>query len=250
MWRYLNYRKWWKWIIICALLTICGCQTAGNPPPGSSAISQHTLNSRLIKVPSASYVLAAGDEIEVKFYYHRDLNDTLQIRPDGKISLPLVHEMGAAGLTTIELESTLTNAFGQELKNPDVAVIVRKFAGQIAYIGGEIKSPGMFPLSTPTSLLQAIIRTGDILASAEDSNVVILRSSGTATPEIMNVDLRAIRSGKAADIMLEPYDIVYVPKTVITRVNEFVEQYINRIVPRAVSFPFMYQLRSGVDIVK
>ena len=93
------------------------------------------------KEPVGDYVLLPGDTIQIKFFYHPTLNETVQIAPDGKISLQLIDDIMAAGLTVSQLDEVLTQEYSRYLKNYSINVIVRKYSGLKVYVGGEVRNP-------------------------------------------------------------------------------------------------------------
>ncbi len=176
--------------------------------------------------------LAPGDEIEIKFYYTPDLNESLTIRPDGKITLQMVDDVEVKGLTPDELRVELERLYTPYIKEPAVSVIVRTLASQQIFVGGEVRTPGALPLNGNTTLLQAIIQAGGFIkVSAKLSNVIVMRQDegkwyGGA------FDLRKVVKGKESDsFYLKPMDIVYVPRTRINKLNQWVDQYITRMIP-------------------
>lgn len=221
------------------LLVSCANQVAGKPDPIAepAAIS-------LKQVRNIRYRILPGDEIEIKLSYHPQFNERIQVLPDGWISLPIVNSVKAAGKEPGELAKELEAAYARELKDPEVVVIVRRSSGRLAYIGGEVRAPKAVPLTFPVTLLQAVIQCGDVLPSAHEDNVLVVRTVPGAVPQALVIDMKAIRAGKAPDLPLEPYDVIHVPKTAIAEVGDFIEAYINRIIPKSVSFPFFYELHS------
>ena len=201
----------------------------------------------LKQIRNTRYRILPGDEIEIKLQFHPQYNERLTVLPDGWISLPIVNTIEAAGKSPDELALELETAYARELKNPEVIVLVREFGGRLSYVGGEVKAPQAVTLNFPVTLLQAVIQCGDILPTAREENVLVLRTLQGAAPQAIIVNLSAIRSGKAPDLHLEPYDIVYVPQTVIAKVGDFIEAYINRIIPKSINFLFTYELHSDSD---
>lgn len=192
------------------------------------------LDTSIRGVPAPQRVqLAPGDEVEIKFYYTPELNERQTIRPDGKITLQLVNDVEAKGRTPEELKTEIETLYKPFLKEPAVSVIVRTLAEQHVFIGGEVRTPGTLPLGGNTTLLQAIMQAGGFIKeSAKLSNVIVMRQTegkwyaGT-------FDLRKVVKGRESDsFYLEPMDIVYVPRTRINKVNQWVDQYINRMIPR------------------
>jgi len=200
------------------------------------------------------YKLKVGDTIVIKFFYNPELNEEVIIRPDGKISLQLIDDVVAAGLSPSELDRLLTEKYSKVLKYPEVTVIIKNFAPQVVYVGGEVKAPGFItiPISGQLTTLQAIIKVGGFKNTAELKNVVILRKGKNNKPIFITVNLKDTlkNSQNYSDIFLKPYDIVYVPRTTIAKFNQFVEQYIDKLIPisRTIGFSWVYYLNPPVHI--
>jgi len=191
------------------------------------------------------YLVQPGDELDIKFFYNPELNETVRVRPDGKISLQLLDDVQAAGLTPSQLDKFLTERYAQELKEPVVTVIVRSFTGQRVYVGGEVNRPGLINLTSGMSALQAVINAGGLRETAKLEDAIVIRKGPDSRPIPLRVDLsRAIYGGNAeAHFQLEPYDLVYVPKTFIAKANKFVNQYIERLILfKGVNFGFTYEV--------
>ena len=183
--------------------------------------------------PEQEYRLQIGDQLDIKFYYNSDLNEQVTVRPDGRISLQLVHEIVAAGLTPLELTRLLTEKYAAELKEPEITLIVRSFSSQKVYVDGEVSRPGIVNLIGPLTVLQAISQAGGVKDTARTSEVVIIRRDAENKPLILPVDVKKVMDGTdmKQDIALMPYDIIFVPKSAIANVNVWVDQYIRRNIP-------------------
>jgi protein involved in polysaccharide export with SLBB domain len=198
----------------------------------------------------AEYVIQAGDELDIKFFYNPELNETVTVRPDGKISLQLVDEIHAAGHTPAQLDEILTNEYARELKKPAITVIVQSFTGQRVYVGGEVNRPGEIDLTNHMSALQAVIDAGGFKETAKPEAAIIIRKGVDNRPIPMRVDLEEVFTGNDAggDFKLKPYDIVYVPKSAIAKANKWVNQYIEELLLfRGVSMGFSYRLDDWDD---
>jgi len=182
-----------------------------------------------------------GDVIDIKCFYYPELNESVTVRPDGMISVQLLEEIRAVGLTPSELTQVLKGGYAHYLEKPEVVVIVREFATERVYIGGEVKTPSEIPVKGRLSVMQAIFKAGGLTDQAKPSDVLILRYEDTKL-KVFRIDVDEILDKGGNDPLLKPYDIVYVPKTFIAKVDLFVNQYINEIIPRSVNFPFLYQL--------
>jgi polysaccharide export outer membrane protein len=182
--------------------------------------------------PIADYHLRPGDEIEIKFFYHPDLNETLMIGPDGKISLQLIDEVLAAGLTPSQLDEVLTKEYDKYLENFSISIIVREYSGLKVYVGGEVNTPTFVSLKGNMTVLQAIFAAQGFKETAKPENVIVMRKGPENRPVVMVVDLGSVMSGEQMenDIYLMPSDIVYVPKTFIAKAGKFVDQYLRKVI--------------------
>ena len=192
------------------------------------------------------YHLRAGDEIEIKFHYNPELNNLVTIRPDGKISLETIDEVTAAGLTPSQLDAELTRRYSDTIIDPEITVIVRRFSGQKVFVGGEVNRPGLITYEGKLTLLGAIFQAGGPRDTAKLSQVLIIRNSDTGGLSMHDIDLReaATEDGINTNIYLQPYDIVFIPKSRVAKIGEFFDRYFNGLIPLATisGFGWMYRL--------
>jgi len=198
-------------------------------------------DDRAVLEPPDEYVVGPGDHLAVKLFYTAELNEEVVVRPDGRISLQLVGDVPVAGHTPAQIAQDLTTRYDQHLSKPDVAVIVRGFASQKAYVGGEVKAPTMVLIDGRTTVADAVFAAGGSLDTAELSSVVLLRR-GPERREAYRVDLSDALEAQAPLPVLRPYDVVYVPKSFIAKVGMYVDLYINRILPRNAAFNVIYEI--------
>ena len=206
------------------LIVFTACST-------TDSLGPQAMQGSLAGEPISDYFLRPGDAISIKFFYHPDLNETLMIGPDGKISLQLIDDVLAAGLTTSQLDELLTKEYDQYLKHTSISVIVREYSGLKAYVGGEVMRPGFISLKGNMSVLQSIFEAQGFRETAKPENVVLIRKGPGNKPVAMVIDLESVISGEQMenDIYLMPSDIVYVPKTFIAKVGKVVDQYLRRV---------------------
>lgn len=194
------------------------------------------------------YRIRPGDELDIKFFYTRELNEQLKVRPDGKISLQLVDEQQAAGLTPKELTDALVQRYAERVNQPVLSVIVRSFAGHQAYVGGEVAVPQTVALDGGLTPMQALVRAGGARATAQLKSVVLVRKGPDGAPQTYRLDLSddAVSQGRRdLRVALQPSDVVYVPRTPIANANRFVQQYIvDLVLFRGI------QLGYNVDVVR
>jgi len=224
-------------VALLASLTLFGCAVAPKAKPASQAP---------LAVSDAG-TLRAGDKVELKFYYANELNDTQQIMPDGTISLQLVGSVKAAGKTPADLASELQNAYSSHLKYPNVTVIVRESYQRKVYVAGEVIQPGLVDLAGDLSPLEAIMNRGGFnMTTAETSSVVVIRhENGKRVGYKVNLK-DAMAGGESENFQLQPQDIVYVPRTAVVNMNNFLEQYVTNMIPQT---GFIYTHSSGNSTV-
>lgn len=215
--------------LIISVLVLAGC--------GPAAVKPATLeqaNAISTRAAGGEYRLQPGDELDIRFYYNPELNTSVLVRPDGRISLPLANEVQAAGLTPAGLTQRLRSSFEQELRRPELTVIVRSFNSQKVFVGGEVASPGVIQALGPLTVLQSVTQAGGFKETARLGEVLVIRRDPAAQePIVIPVDISAVVDGSQTnqDIALMPFDVVYVPKSPIANVNKFVDQYIRQNIP-------------------
>lgn len=190
------------------------------------------------------YVLQIDDSFEVKFAYNPQFNEQVTIRPDGKISLQIIDEIEAAGLTCSQLDEILTKKYSRVLRDPEIAIIVREFIGRKVYIGGEVSRPGMINLQGKMTVLEAIYEIGGFSETAEPKSVIVISRSANNTRSVRKVDLSKALAGMTGDpeLFLQPYDVIHVPKTKIAEANKFVDQHLRKMIPVDLSAGFSYTI--------
>lgn len=213
------------------LCGLAGC--AGQRAAGAKAAPVVMAGAPESMAVPRAYRLGALDEIEIRVKYHERLNDLAKVRPDGRITLPEVGDLYVAGLTPAELDSAVTAAYAPLVHDPEVTVFVRNFGNQTVYVFGEVKSPGMQELKPRMTVLQALASAGGPIRGAKLNSAVLLRRGpgGEAQAWLLNLDRGSIPQGRAEDAYLQAEDIVFVPKTFIATVNDFLSQIYDGLFP-------------------
>lgn len=217
------------------------------------------------------YLIRPNDDLEIRFVYRPELNERQQVRPDGKITLPMVNTVVAEGKTSEQLTAELRRLYAKSLRAPELVVIVRtataqsyrlggrnvrvgvsnleptvivrSFAAPQIFVGGEVARPGVINYRRSLTLLQAIIEAGGNKSSAELGSVLVLRKTNAAQPLAIRRNLRAdLNDNTTNDIMLEPFDVVILPKTISATIAELLEQSVFNILPmiKNSAFSFVY----------
>jgi polysaccharide export outer membrane protein len=162
------------------------------------------------------YVIGTDDVLQITVWGSKDLDQAVAVRPDGKISFPLVGELKAAGLTVPQLTDALTEKLSVSVKNPSVAVMVKEVKSYRVYLVGRVAKPGVHPMQAGTPLLQGLTLAGGVAPGADLSSAYVIRGN-----EKISVDLRKlIQSGDLRqNIALKTDDTIVVPE-IETATNE------------------------------
>jgi protein involved in polysaccharide export with SLBB domain len=197
-----------------------------------------------------SYVLQRGDEISVKVFGEPELTDTVKIRPDGRVSLALLDDVKAADLTAEDLDKVLTERYAKFFRTPEVTVVVRTFANRMVYIGGEVGQPKAIELAGDLTALSAILQAGGFMKTARPESVVLLRNDGNNKPLIQTLDLKKALAQGNGDVKLQPFDVIFVPKSRIATVDQFVDQYMRQLIPITLTAGFTYLFGANAVTVR
>jgi polysaccharide export outer membrane protein len=166
-------------VLACALHSSLGAQSttptpATSPPPPPAAPGQ-SQTAAGVHLP-ADYVIGAEDMLDVVFWTAKEMSHQVLVRPDGKISLPLIGDIDAAGLTPERLAVSLKKAAEQFVRDGDVTVIVTEIHSRKVYVVGEVSKPGTITLGSEMTVLQALGEAGGFLEGASKGNVTIVRN--------------------------------------------------------------------------
>ena len=162
-------------------------------------------------VSNEEYHLGPGDKLRIEVYKDEQLSQSVQVRPDGKITMPLIGDLEATGLAPIALRDVIAKRLKEYVTNPVVTVIVVEASAATAYVVGEVNSPGAVTLQGgQLTVLQALALAGGLKDFANSKNIRILRKSITGTQTIDFNYKEAIR-GNGQPVYLRPGDTVVVP---------------------------------------
>lgn len=193
---------------VWSLLAGAGVQIAAAqaPPPVGPRAAAPTPDA------PADYLIGPGDILEVKFWGHENMSSTVVVRPDGRISLPLINEFAAAGLTPDQLRAAVTAAGSELLKEAPASVVVKEIHSRQVFITGMVGAPGSYPLGSGMRVLQLIASAGGLNEYADKKKISVIRQEGVHQVRYaFNHD--DIKNGRDLDqnIALKPGDTVLVP---------------------------------------
>jgi polysaccharide export outer membrane protein len=164
-----------------------------------------------VTLPSG-YVIGPEDQLSIVYWREKDLSADVVVRPDGLISLPLLNDVNANGLTPEQLRVAITQGASKFIEEPTVSVVVKAINSRRVFITGQVAKPGPFPLGGPTTVLQLISIAGGIAEYAKKSEILVIRNeNGKQTTFPFNYDQVMKRKNLTQNIELKPGDTVIVP---------------------------------------
>lgn len=181
-------------------------QNSTNEPAARSAAAANAEAN----ATAADYRLVPGDKLRIEVYKDPQISQTLQIRPDGKITVPLVGDVAAAGRTPVALRDSITTSLKEYITNPVVTVIVVEFEPQSVSVMGEVERPGPVPIKGKLSVLEALAVAGGFKDFANTKNITIRRPTASGV-QIIRFNYRDAVKGEGKPLYLQPGDLVIVP---------------------------------------
>jgi polysaccharide biosynthesis/export protein len=162
--------------------------------------------------PPADYVLGTDDVLIVIFWREKDMSSEVVVRPDGKITLPLLNDVVAAGLTPDALRKKLNAEASRFIEDPAASVVVKVINSRKVFVTGEVQKPGPYPLTTPTTVMQLLAIAGGLKDYAKRNEIVVMRTeNGEQVLHAFDYDAIIKRKKVSQNILLEPGDTIVVP---------------------------------------
>jgi polysaccharide export outer membrane protein len=188
----------------------------GTKPPAVQAQAPAGAQAQTVPTtgiqPPPGYIIGARDVLSVIFWRDKDMSADVSVRPDGMISLPLINEIKAEGLTPDQLRDQVAQRAARYIADPTVSIVVREINSRQVFITGEVNKPGAYSLMMPTSVMQLISLAGGLREYAKTKDIVILRTeSGKQTAIPFNYKDVMNRKKLTQNILLQPGDTVIVP---------------------------------------
>jgi polysaccharide export outer membrane protein len=199
-------------LAVAAIAAICALvprpAAAGpRPPVGASDKKPVALPPSLPQ----EYRMSPGDKLRIEVYKDPQLSQSVQVRPDGKITLPLIGDIEANARTPIELRDAIGTALKEYITNPTVTVIVVEATTATAYVTGEVNHPGAVNLQAPLTVLQALAIAGGLKDFANAKNIRILRKDPITGMQMIPFNYKDALKSARAPVYLHPGDTVVVP---------------------------------------
>ena len=196
-----------------------------------------------------TYRFFPGDVIDFQSIGAPELSRKLTVAPDGRIHPPMLEAIMAADRTPEDLKLELQGQYRAYLRNPSIALAPDSFASQKFFVGGDVAKPGFYDLSGEMDPLLAITAAGGFLSTARREEVVVLRRGAGGTPYMRVYDLRSVWASQAllAELpRLRRFDVVWVPKSRISELGQFTQQFVRDALPITIGFNYSI----GTNIVR
>lgn len=190
---------------------------SSNPAPSEAKAAplppSNTPSSRVSAVKAESYVIGIGDVMEILVWKEGELSKTVPVRPDGMITLPLIGDIKAVGLTPNQLKEQVTTALQKVVSDPQVTVMVTSVNSMSFNIVGNVNRPGFYPLTRPVTILDAIALSGGFRDFAKEKKIYVLRAGPNGTQQKIRFNYKQVIKGQnmAQNIVLQPHDTLVIP---------------------------------------
>jgi protein involved in polysaccharide export with SLBB domain len=196
---------------------------AVSTPPAAAQIQTRAVNSDMPRRDNR-YRLSASDSISLTFPLTPEFNQTVNVEPDGFVSLTSVGAIRLEGMTTDEAAAAIGKAYSQLLRDPIVSVELKDFNKPYFTVGGQVNKPGKYDLRGATSATEAVAEAGGFNDTAKHSQVLLFRRVNEQWYEVRSLDLKRILSGHDIneDTELQPGDMLYVPQNLVSKIKRYI----------------------------
>lgn len=220
--------------VLLVVLTLGGC--AHSTPPQEPAAAFADIGYADWSDEEPPYRFYPGDELDVTVPSAPELNKTVTVQPDGRISIPLAGPVMAADRSQADVEAALNAALRPHLLRPE-AHVTPKAAPLKVFVGGEVGAPGVYDLIGDADALRAVVQAGGFIPTADRSKVYIIRRGPDGHGMVRTANLLHGISHPGADLVpLRRFDVVYVPRSGVAAANLAVQQYIRDLSPIQLGF--------------
>lgn len=187
--------------------------TAPSPAATTAAAAAATAEASTVSAPRQprGYVIGPDDVLQIVFWREKELSGDVVVRPDGRISLPLLNDVVAAGRTPEELREALVQEASRYLGNPNPTVVVKEIRSRKVFITGAVEKPGPYIVTSPTTVLQLIAMAGGLKEYADKRNIVVMRTTnGKQNGYVVDYQALLRRENLEQNFQLMPGDTVLV----------------------------------------
>ena len=223
---HISRARWSGWLVCAGMVLFAlivspmrselSAQVDSSVPSSQVGTEQHSQQQgdKMSLVVTEDYIIGPEDVLEITVWRNVDLSKVVTVRPDGKVSLPLIGDVVAVGKSAGQLAELIAARLKEFKENPQVSIVVQQVNSYAIYVMGEIARPGKFPLKSKTTLLQAITLAGGFTANAARNKLVVFRFGDKGQKDIKikaSYDDIILRDGSPQNIELKPGDTIVVP---------------------------------------
>jgi polysaccharide export outer membrane protein len=193
-------------------LCLTGMASAQEPSSPTTTAREASSSAAIVRDPrTVDYVIGPEDVLDIMVWKNPELSRTVPVRPDGKVSLPLVNDIQAAGLTPSDLRAMVTEKLTDYVPSPEVAVIVREVHSVKVAVIGSVKLPGRYEIKTPATVLEMIAMAQGLTEFANKDRISVLRQNGGSTVRIPFNYRKVADGAEQENFFMRPGDIIVVP---------------------------------------
>jgi len=194
---------------IVALTCVVG--VGAQQPARSNGQTASSTSAAAVVLPPG-YVIGPADVLSIVFWRDKDMSADVTVRPDGKITLPLLNEVAAGGYTPEQLRTRIAEAASAFVEEPNLTIVVKEVRSRNVFITGNVAKPATYPLTGEMTVLQLIAVSGGLLEYADAKNIVVIRSEN-GRPQYLKFNYKDVVRQKsvAQNVVLKPGDTVVVP---------------------------------------
>lgn len=189
-----------------------GASAGAQVPAVAQQPANAPVNAPAGVVLPAGYLIGADDVLTIVFWRDKDMSVEVTVRPDGRVSVPLLNDVQAAGLTPDQLRAHLEQAAGKYIAEPNATVVVKEIHSRKVFITGNVAKAGTYPLTGDMNVLQLIALAGGLAEYADAKNIVVMRNEG-GEPHAFKFNYKDVIKQKNVqqNILLKPGDTIVVP---------------------------------------
>lgn len=188
---------------------------------------QEVKKEKIPSIQEGEYYIEIGDVLDISVWKAQDLScPEVIVRPDGKISLPLIGDVPAVGLTLTQLDDEVTQRYTLYVRDPQVSVMIKRFGGSKLIVLGDVARPGVYNFTGNIRLIEALALAGDCTKYAVRNNILIIRGDIHKNPTVISSNILAfLKDAKISEnVLIQPQDVIFVPRSLIGNIRSFLDE--------------------------
>ena len=200
--------------VVGIIVSVAKTSALAQSKPAAIASSHEPVQEKSSLIVTSDYTIGPEDILEISVWRNADLSKIVEVRPDGRISLPLIGDVMAVGRTASQLADTISAKLKDYKENPQVSIVVKEVHSYVIYVLGEVAHPGKFPLKSKTTLLQAVTIAGGFTPVAARNKIVVFRFAESGEKDVKikaSYDDIVLRDAGGQNVLLKPGDTIVVP---------------------------------------